>query len=145
MDLVFEIKDTQIYFNPGCRTLHIKWHDHDRQDFQMIYLEILKALRRLTLELDVEGWLSDLSKCRAVETGEMQENLEHLVNALTESKLKRYARVTSKDSNYENDIQDKIDRFNATYKLGLAVGHFNTEPEALAWLFHASEGTLVEN
>lgn len=142
MKLVYEMNNVHLYFHPKHKVLHLKWH---REDCRGTYLEVLKALKRYTIELEAEGWLIDLSECKIVQSDIIKDNIEYVANALTESKLKRYARVSSQDPVYEVNIKERVAQINKTYNLGLTMGSFDTEAEALAWLFDASEGTLMED
>ncbi len=139
--LVFELENTRIYFHHNHKTLHLKWKG---PDCKSIYVEVIEALKRLTLELKAEGWLFDLSQCSAIQTDIGTSNMDQLAEALKGSNLKKYARVVSKDQEYEQAIRQRIPTLNRIYNLDLQVGNFETEAEALAWLFDASEGTLVE-
>lgn len=140
MDIVFEYKEIQIVHHQEHKVLHLKWKGPDCADG---YMQVLTALRELTLDLKVEGWLINLGQCQKMQL-EGLTNLAHVANALTESRLKRYARVRSKDQAYERNLQEKINKFNQDYHLGLEMASFETEAEALAWLFQASEGTLMD-
>jgi len=140
MDIVFELNNIQIFHHPEHKVLHLKWLGPDCVDG---YMDMLKALRKFTLDLEIEAWLVNLGQCRKMQL-EGLTSLAHVANALTESQLKRYARVKSKDLDYERILQEKVHKFIKDYALGFEMASFETESEALAWLFQASEGTLLD-
>ncbi len=140
MDIIFDLNNVQIFHHREHKILHLKWLGPDCVDG---YMEVLKALRKFTLDLEVEAWLLNLGHCQKMQLEGLTQ-LVHVANALTESQLKRYARVRSKDQEYERILHEKLYKFNKDYQLGLDTGSFDTEAEALAWLFQASEGTLLE-
>ncbi len=140
MELVFDQKGTRLYYHPEHKVLHLKWSGIDDSD---LYLEVLKSFRTLTIELGITGWLTDLSEGKTMPTLTMKVYLEFLWSALTEGHLKKYARVVSQDEQYEKSIMVKLAALNKDYNLGIEIESFKTEAEALAWLFNASPGTLI--
>ena len=141
MKLVYEKFNALVYFHKKHKILHLKWISTNCREG---YLEVIKALIKLTIELKVEGWLFDFRNCQLLPAEVVQENIKYIGNALSQSKLKKFARLVSKDLNYEMHARENIDQINKEFFLGVEVAYFTNELDALSWMFDAIEGDLLE-
>lgn len=141
MKLVYKEDNALIYFHEKGKVLHLKWISFDCQKG---YAQLVETLIRLTIELEVTAWLFDLKNCQMVRYRLVKTDLDYLLQNLRNTDLKKYARIPSKDPDYEVQVGERIEYFVKTFFPNLQIANFENETDALAWIFEPGSGNPLE-
>ncbi len=124
---LYERDTVKIEFDENRKLLKLSWFDHAIDN---IFMEVIKEMYRLTVDLGIELWLLDASHAFGVKTWDNNWKCEVVTSALANTKLRKIARVVSQDIAYEA----KINAFSDACIFNVKKQFFTTEESACNWL-----------
>ncbi|MFC5270176.1 STAS/SEC14 domain-containing protein [Adhaeribacter terreus] len=131
MEIVYQHDLVMICYKREEKMLQVSWQSYlTTEDF----VRGLRALLKLTAELDIEKWLVDARYSDELVIENMRWSKEYIGTALEQSRLKKVARISSGDEQHEQEIMKLVDYLFENYNVPCEIRFYDSKQEALEWL-----------
>jgi hypothetical protein len=132
LNTLYHHDTVKIQYDKDKSLLTLSWFD---DAIDNVFMEVVRKMYELTLDLDIEMWLIDASHAFAVKTWDQTWKCEAINLALEPTHLRKIARIISHDIAYEA----KINTFTQACSLKIKTKFFTDEEGAFNWLLKEEE------
>lgn len=131
MEVVYQHDLVKICYKREEKLLQVSWKSYlTSEDFMLG----LRALLRLTAELEIEKWLIDARYADELVLKNLCWSKEYIGAALAQCKLRKIARIGAGNPNVELETRKFIKYLKVQYQLPAQIRLYNNAHQALAWL-----------
>lgn len=131
MQIIYTYELMTIHYISENNLLQVEWQGFvASQD----YRHIMKKMAQLTIELNIQNWIFNISQAEALQIGDLIWTTEYLGPLMKGNVLKKVARVDDKKRELLNDLKLIIADAIIQYNLSVAVEFFDDVASALNWL-----------
>jgi hypothetical protein len=134
LQAVYQDDYLKVGIDQTVKFIFVEWFRHpSSQDFRSIF----QKLADITIETRSEYWLSDARAIHYLEFADQNWLLREMAPLLKKSYLKKFARLTTKESLLLLDVIRVYDMVNQWTELGIEtkLEMFTNKEDAINWLF----------